>query len=71
MYPKYTSTQMVQIDSRIRKLAEEHYKYGAHMPLCIGKIRGIQAILKAFYNVDVRFEYVWKVVENYINEPKE
>jgi hypothetical protein len=62
---------MVQIDSCIRKLAEEHYKYGAHMKLCIGKARGIRNILEYFYNAKVSLEYVWNVLEEYINEPKE
>lgn len=66
----YTPTQLVIIDSRIRTIAENHYKYGKNMPLCMGKARGIRNILKYFYNVDVSFEYVWDILEEYVNEPK-
>lgn len=68
---KYTPNQLVLIDSRIRTLAVEHYKYGASMPLVIGKARGIQSILKTFYNVDVSFYYVWDVLKSFMEEPKE
>jgi len=67
---KYSPSQLVEIDSTIRQLATEHYKY-KHLPLCIGKTRGIVNVLKCFYSVDVGFYYVWDVLETFHNEPKE
>ena len=68
---KYSPTQLVLINSRIRQLACEHYMYGKHMPLVFGKARGICDVLKFFYSIDVSVYYVWDVLEEYCNEPKE
>ena len=64
---KYTPDQIVMINSTIRRLAKEHYKYG-QMPLCIGKAKGIQNILGIFYNADVSLHYVWNVIEDFHHE---
>ncbi len=67
---KYSPSQLVHIDSIIRMLAKDHYKYGKHMPLVYGKARGIQSILNIFYNTDVSVYYVWSVLEDFQNEPE-
>lgn len=60
---KYSPNELVMIDSRIRKLAKEHYKYGKKMPLCIGKAHGIQMVLYYIYDIDVSETYVWSIIE--------
>lgn len=67
----YTPNQLVLIDSKIRDLAQNHYRYGSSMPLCYGKARGISRILETFYNIEVDVRYVFDVVKEFVNEPKE
>lgn len=66
----YTPTELVLIDSNIRRLAKEHYMYG-NMPLVYGKARGIRNILEVHYGVNVDIRYVWDVLEEMNNEPQE
>lgn len=71
MQKKYNRAELCSIDCRIRKLAKEHYRYGASMPLVIGKARGISEVLRMCYDIDVSVGYVWDVLSEMYNEPQE
>lgn len=71
MQKKYSPAELCRIDCFIRKLAKEHYHYGANMPLVIGKARGISEVLRAHYNVDAPVYYVWDVLSEMCAEPQE
>lgn len=71
MRKTYNPNRLVTIDSLIRRLAAEHPRYGKNMPLCIGKVRHIQNILEIFHGIKASFDYVWLVIEDFVNEPKE
>lgn len=71
MRKKYSPAELCSIDCRIRKLAKEHCRYGASMPLVIGKARGISEVLRMCYDIDVSFGYVWDVLSEMYNEPQE
>lgn len=67
----YTPAETCRINCIIRRLAKEHYRYGANMPLVFGKARGIAAILRSHYSIDVTIQYVWDVLSDMYNEPQE
>lgn len=68
---KYTPSEVCRIDCTIRRLAKEHYCYGASMPLVFGKARGIADVLRSHYFVDVPIGYVWDVLSEMYDEPQE
>lgn len=70
MLERYTPSQLAIIDSKIRQLSKEHYKYG-NMPLVYGKARGIQEILRVFHGIETTLYYVWGIIEKANKEPQE
>lgn len=71
MKKKYTPAELCKIDCNIRRLAKEHYLYGASMPLVFGKARGIADVLRSHCFVDASIGYVWDVLSEMFNEPQE
>lgn len=61
----YTTEQLEVINNKIKQLSKEHYRYGAKMPLVIGKARGIQNVLSIEYNVHVSIFYIWAILTGY------
>lgn len=71
MRKKYNPAELCKVDCLIRKLAKEHCRYGASMPLVIGKARGISEVLRMCYDIDASVGYVWDVLSEMYNEPQE
>lgn len=62
---KYTTEQLEVINDKIKQLSKEHYRYGAKMPLVIGKARGIQNVLSIEHDVHVSIFYIWAILTGY------